>query len=108
MAVGVAEAQATVTSKFKLGNTKYGYVGTFALGTEYATGGNTIGTEAESRFKLPEKVDFAFVQGGGYGYELASGKLLIRAAGKEKEAGAQAAAKTDVSAAKPAFYIIGS
>ena len=69
MAVGVAEVQATITTKISLGNGKYMYIGTLAFGSEYATGGDTLGTAAGERFSLPALIDYIGIQ-GGHGYIL--------------------------------------
>lgn len=59
MAVGVGEVQMTVTGKVEIGKGRAIYFGTATGGTEYPTGGATLGEEpTNSRFKLPEKLDF--------------------------------------------------
>lgn len=56
MAVAVGEAQLTITDKIDLPLGLSLYFGTATGGTEYPTGGATLGEEAtNSRYKLPER-----------------------------------------------------
>jgi hypothetical protein len=107
MAVAAGEAQASISKKISLGNGTYGYFGTFALGNEYATGGDTIATATGERYSLPEKLDWIDVQ-GPYSFELSKGKLKVYWPEKEKVKLLEVAAKTDLSAqtALP-FFAIG-
>lgn len=57
MAVAVGEAQVTITKKTLLTTGGSEYFGTVTGGTEYPTGGATLGTNPESRYTLPEKLD---------------------------------------------------
>lgn len=61
MAVAVGEGQVTVTTKIGLTNSRAMYIGTITGGTEYPTGGATLAANTESRYALPEKLDFASV-----------------------------------------------
>jgi hypothetical protein len=62
MAVGAEEAQAIVTSKQLLKDNGLAlYMGTLALGSEYAAGGDTLATDPNSRYSLPEKLDFMLI-----------------------------------------------
>jgi hypothetical protein len=77
MAVAVGEAQVTVTKKTLLSNSSLSlYVGTVTGGTEYPTGGATIGTNPESRYSLPEKLDSFDVKPTGLTAQLVSGNKL--------------------------------
>lgn len=59
MAVAVGEVQLTVTTKVPLGNGRALYFGTATGGTEYPTGGASLGEEAtNSRHKMPERWDY--------------------------------------------------
>lgn len=104
MAVAVKEAQATVTKKFSMGNTSSKYIGTLALGTEYPTGGYTIGSAEASRYALPEKLESLLIEGGGLSGKLSEGKLLLY----EKGTGAQVANNTNLSATPLTFEAIGT
>lgn len=104
MAVAVKEAQATVTKKYLKGNSSSEYLGTLALGTEYPTGGYTIGSSAESRYQLPEKLESLIIEGGGLSGKLSEGKLLLY----EKGTGAQVANNTNLSATPLTFVAIGA
>jgi len=107
MAVGVAEAQATVTAKLGPTNTRSIYLGTLAFGTEYATGGDTLATAEESRFKLPEKIDSMIITGAsGYDFEYTAGKVKAYVGpAAAKEPSQEVAAKKDLSAVKTAAFI---
>lgn len=107
MAVGVAEAQVQVTVKVSLGGTRYLYVGTIAFGTEYATGGDTLAAATGSRYTVPAQIDYLHVSGmSGYGSEfVAPNKLKVTQPAKEKEAAAEVAAKTNLSAITAARFI---
>lgn len=107
MAVGVHEAQATVTSKLGPLNTRSIYVGTLAFGTEYSTGGNTLGTAEESRFKLPEKIDSLIIVGAsGYDFEYTAGKVkAFVGPAAAKEPSQEVAANKDLSAVKTAAFV---
>lgn len=65
MAVAVGEAQVTVTKKTLLPTGGSLYQGTITGGTEYPTGGLTLGTNPESRYALPEKLDYLRVDAVG-------------------------------------------
>lgn len=65
MAVAVGEAQVTVTSKTLLTTGGSLYQGTITGGTEYPTGGATLAADPESRFSLPEKLDYLNVSPAG-------------------------------------------
>jgi len=58
MAVAVGEAQATVVKKTLLPTGGSMYIGTITGGTEYPTGGATLKASEESRYSLPEKIDW--------------------------------------------------
>lgn len=106
----VKTAGYTVTNKFKLGESKYGYTGTFTLGKEYLTGGMTVAEEAESRFKLPEKIDFALTpSSGGVSWELLSNGKLKGIYPVTKAAGEEVPSTTDLTSTVGTvrFYIIG-
>jgi hypothetical protein len=109
MAVAVAEAQFTTKTKILLGNSRSKYVGTVKFGTEYATGGNTIGSDAAARYALPEVIDSLQITGaGGWDFALESGKVKVYGgAAAAKGAGAEAAAKTDLSGVTATFELIG-
>lgn len=112
MAVAVGEAQAVVVEKIQLSRGRSMYVGVLAFGTEYATGGDTLGTAETSRYKLPEKLDFLSVQGlGGFAGEFVKGapsKIKLYDTKKEGEADQEVASKTNVSAISAApFMAIG-
>lgn len=101
----------TCTAKFKLGESKYGYIGKYTLGTEYLTGGYTVVEESESRYKLPEKVDFAFTpSSGGVSWELLTNGKLKGTYPVTKAAGEQVPSTTDLTTTvkEVNFYIIGS
>jgi len=70
MAVAAAEAQATITKKSILTNSLAIYVGTLAFGNAYATGGDTLVANPESRYGLPEKLDSMLIGSGASGYDL--------------------------------------
>lgn len=115
MAVAVGEAQATVTRKTLLNNQGLSlYVGTLAFGTEYATGGDTLATNPESRYALPEKLDSVLIGSGASGYDLeyvpgATNKIkayVSAAAAKEPEQEV-AAAKNLSAITKAQFWAIG-
>jgi hypothetical protein len=110
MAVAAGEAQATVTEKILLSRGRSMYIGTFAFGTEYATGGDTIGTAETSRYKLPERLDFMAAQ-TGFLSELVKGspnKIKLSATKKEGEADSEVASKTNLSAITAApFMAVG-
>lgn len=61
MAVAVGEAQVTVTKKTLLPTGGSMYIGTVTGGTEYPTGGATLKASEESRYALPEKLDWVQV-----------------------------------------------
>lgn len=114
MAVAVGEAQATISAKIALTNSRALYIGTLALGTEYATGGDTLATNTDSRYALPEKVESMLIGSGAGGYDLeyvpgATPKVkafVSAAAAKEPEQ--EVAAKKDLSAVlKAQFWAIG-
>lgn len=111
MAVAVAEAQATVTTKILVGNGRSIYIGTLAFGTEYATGGDTLESAAESRYKLPEKPDAVLIVGStGYDFEYVATNKVKAYVGPAaaKEPSQEVAAKKDLSAVtKAAFWAIG-
>lgn len=58
MAVAVGEAQVTITQKTLLPTGGSLYVGVITGGTEYPTGGATLAANPESRYSLPEKLDY--------------------------------------------------
>lgn len=59
MAIAVGEIQLTLTARIPIGSGRAIYFGTATGGTEYPTGGATLGEEpTNSRYKLPEKLDF--------------------------------------------------
>lgn len=59
MAVAVGEIQLTITDRIPIGGGMAIYFGTAKGGTEYPTGGATIGEEKEnSRFPLPSRFKF--------------------------------------------------
>lgn len=111
----VKTAGYTVTSKFKLGESKYGYIGKYTLGKEYLTGGFTVTEESESRFKLPEKIDFSLLSnaGGsanGVTWELTSGGKLKGYFPVTKAVGEEITSAADLTSTikEVTFYIIGS
>lgn len=61
MAVAVGEAQVTVIKKTLLPTGGSLYMGVVTGGTEYPTGGATLKASEESRYALPEKLDWAQV-----------------------------------------------
>lgn len=66
MAIAVGEVQLTVTKKIPIGQSEAIYLGTATGGTEYPTGGATIGEEpVNARLKLPEKFDYLKVDALG-------------------------------------------
>jgi hypothetical protein len=80
MAVAVGEAQVTIMKKTLLPTGGSLYQGTITGGTEYPTGGLTLGTNPESRYTLPEKLDFLSVQPLGLGAQfVAPNKLKLLA-----------------------------
>lgn len=97
MAVGAKEAQASISKKVSLGNGTYRYYGTLALGTEYLTGGNTLGTATSERYSLPAIIDFLQVQ-GPYIFELSKGKLKVYWPEKEGVKLKEVTSATDLSA----------
>ncbi len=110
MAVGVAEAQATVTSRTPIGNGRAVYVGKLAFGTEYETGGDTLASVASPMIPLPSVIESMKIPGaGGYDFVFAAGKIKVYGgAAAAKGAGAEAAAKTDLSAITATFELIGA
>jgi hypothetical protein len=103
MAVGAAVAQATVTTKISLGRSRAKYIGTVAFGNEYATGGDTLESNPEGRYTLPEKLDSLQITGAsGWDFQYVPGATpkvqVIGTGAAAKGAGAEAAAKTDLSA----------
>src|ERR1700684_922317 len=59
MAVAVGEIQLTGTEKIPLEKGRALYVGVATGGTEYPTGGASLGEEAtNSRYKMPERWDY--------------------------------------------------
>jgi hypothetical protein len=107
MAVAVSEAQVNVTNKISLGGTRNLYIGTIAFGTEYATGGNTLAAASTSRYSLPSQIDWFDSSIGGFNAQLIGGKVQVLAPQKEKEAAAQVAAKTNLSAVTGTFFLVG-
>lgn len=97
MAVAAGEAQASISKRLSLGGGTYMYIGTFALGNEYATNGDTLGTAEGERYKLPEKLDYLSVD-GPYNFQLSAGKLKVFWPEKEKVKQLEVASKTDLSA----------
>jgi hypothetical protein len=79
MAVAVGEVQLTVTTKIPMEGGRALYFGTATGGTEYPTGGASLGEEpTNSRFKLPEKLDWLRVEGLGVaGAFVAPNKLKL-------------------------------
>lgn len=65
MAVAVGEAQVTITKKTLLFTGGSLYQGVVTGGTEYPTGGATIAASTESRYSLPEKLDWCQVSPTG-------------------------------------------
>jgi hypothetical protein len=115
MAVGAEEAQAIVTSKQLLKDNGLAlYMGTLALGSEYAAGGDTLATDPNSRYSLPEKLDFMLIGSGAGGYDLEyvpgatpKVKAYVTAAAA-KEPSQEVAAKKDLKAvAKAQFMAVG-
>lgn len=107
----VKTAEYTCPVKVKLGETKYAYIGEYTLGKEYLTGGFTVAAEAETRYKLPEKVDFAFTpSAGGVSFELLSNGKLKATYPVTKAAGEEVTSAADLTATvgKVKFYIIGT
>lgn len=77
-----ATCTATVLERISLGGTRYLYVGTYALGTTYATGGMTIENGENSVVALPSAAKLDNFRGGtpgGYTTEFvkAGGKLKV-------------------------------
>ena len=113
MAVGVEEAQATVTGRISLGGSKYMYVGTLAFGTEYKTGGDVLGTAPGSPFTLPAKIDFLSFSGpmGSWlaEWQRLTNKIKVLWPHKEGEVLEEVTSKLNLSGVTAApFMCIGS
>jgi hypothetical protein len=83
MSVGVAEGQVTIKNKIKLQSGQAIYLGTISFGTEYATGGDSIGESAESKERwgaLPSKWEFISIE-GAYSFEYVPSTNKIKAYG---------------------------
>lgn len=65
MAVAVGEAQATVDERIPIGSGRAIYIGRITGGTEYPTGGATLGDSTLGRYSLPTKLDIFSVQALG-------------------------------------------
>lgn len=108
-APGVAVAQFTTKTKIAVGNGRAKYVGVVAFGSEYETGGDTIESNPEARHALPAQIDSVQISGtGGWDFSYEGGKIKAYGTGAAaKGAGAEASAKTSLSAIKATFEIIG-
>lgn len=62
MAVAVGEAQATCDEQIPIGRGRAIYIGRLTGGTEYPTGGATLGDSGAGRYTLPSKIDIFSVQ----------------------------------------------
>jgi len=110
MAAANEKATYTVTRKFKLGESVYGYVGTIALGSEYKTGGNSLVSVSEGRYELPEKIDFMFINPtAGWTLEYTEGKVKVfGGAAAEKVVAKEAGSGVSLTAVAAAqFYCVG-
>lgn len=80
MAVAVGEIQLTVTARIPIGSGRALYFGTATGGTEYPTGGATLGEEAtNSRYKAPEKWDMLKIEAALVSVFVPPGKVKLLA-----------------------------
>lgn len=113
MAVGVAEAQATVASKTNIGNGRAIYAGTLAFGTAYVAGGDALATLAEPRIPLPAVIETMMINGSaGWDFVFVPGATpkvqAFGGAAAAKGVGVEAAVGQDLSAVtKAQFWLIG-
>jgi hypothetical protein len=116
MAVGVGEVQLTITTRIPLEGGRAIYLGTAAAGTEYPTGGATIGQEETNkvpttgRFTAPERWDYLRVDTAVASAFVGPNKLKLFTVEGAEAPGAEFASKHTMATAIPAgttFFGIG-